>query len=193
MKLTAVILAAGESSRMGRPKALLEVAGETFLGRLARVFREAGVGEVVVVLGHGADGLRAAAPAGARVVVNEAWREGMLGSVAAGAAAATGEAFFVAPVDHPLFRPSTVRALEVALIDPRIAVAVPTHEGRRGHPLLLRTPLRAELAQVPPGQGASWVMRRDPSRVAEVAVEDPGVVADVDTPEDYRRLVAGGG
>lgn len=168
---------------MGRPKALLEIGGETFLDRIVRVF-DAVCREVVVVTG--AHPLPP--PHGARAVENADWRLGQLTSLQAGLRAlGHSDAAFFAPVDCPLFSTATVERLAAAIGD--APFAIPRMDARRGHPVLASAALFAEFLDLPPTARASDVVHRHVDRTVYVDVDDPGVFADIDTPEDYARLV----
>ena len=195
VRIAAVVLAAGRGRRAGGPKASLRIGAATFLDRaFSLTAARPGIGRVVVVLGHEAARVRAEAalPAAALVVVNEAWADGMLGSVVAGLAAAEADgadAVLLHPVDHPLVDAATVdRVIEALRAGARIAV--PSYEGRRGHPGGFARGAWAALRAAPPSEGARFVLASHPEWIVHVE-GDPGCVAGIDTPEDYRRLIGG--
>jgi CTP:molybdopterin cytidylyltransferase MocA len=189
----AVVVAAGGGRRLGGvAKALLPIGDrESFLGRIAATARAAGVADAVVVVGapYG-DAVAAAARAlGLEVVVNPAPARGMASSVAAGfsAAAAGAAAVDVAllwPVDHPWVTAATVtRVLAALAAAPEVDAAIPTHDGRGGHPPAIRRALWPALAAcTDQPDGARGVLAA--ARTVRVEVDDPGVVRDVDRPED---------
>jgi molybdenum cofactor cytidylyltransferase len=192
MRLAAIILAAGEGRRMGGPKALLRAGDETFLARVARLLSRPGVTTVLAVTGHQAARVaaEAALPPGVRLVENPAYGEGMLSSILCGLAAAEAdgaEAVLIHPVDHPLVEPETVDAIAAALAGGAV-IAVPSHEGRRGHPGGFSRAAWPALRGAPPQQGARAVLAAHPEWVEHVP-GGPGCIAGVDLPEDYRRLL----
>jgi CTP:molybdopterin cytidylyltransferase MocA len=191
-ELSAVVLAAGASSRMGAPKPLLTAGGSTLLAWAAGAFRAAGVDDVVVVTGHRGEDVGAAAAAlGARSVHNPRYADGMFTSVQAGAAAvAAGRGFFLLPVDCPLVRPETVGRLAREGAVSGAAVAVPVCGGAPGHPPLLAPALRAEILAARPAGGLRELLAARPERVVPVEVDDPGVLDDADTPADLQALRA---
>jgi CTP:molybdopterin cytidylyltransferase MocA len=193
VRIAAVVLAAGRGRRAGGPKALLRIGAATFLDRAVSLMARPGIGRVVVVLGHDAARVRAeTALADAVVVVNEAWEDGMLGSVVAGldAAQADGaDAILLHPVDHPLVGGLTVDRVVEALRAGAV-LAVPSYAGRRGHPGGFARGAWAALRSAAPSEGARFVLASHPDWIVHVE-GDPGCVAGIDTPEDYRRLVAG--
>ncbi len=192
MIFPAVILAAGESRRMGSPKALLDLGGETFLDRLIRVLG-ACCAPVVVVLGHEADTIRSGVrrAAGTDWIVNRDYRRGQLSSLQAGLRAlspASPYALFTL-VDHPAVAEATVRALVDA---PAAPVVVASCGGRRGHPVRVRADVIGQILALPPDRQAKTLLRE-----GAVCLEtgDPGVLEDIDDPEAYRQLrrrLAGG-
>lgn len=189
--IAAIVLAAGSSSRFGRPKPLLPAGDRTFLDTILGTLREAGVETVRVVLGARAGEILAATRlADAEVVINPEPERGMIASLRCGIRAlprGTG-GFALWPVDHPLVRPGTVVAL-AARFEARggTRIVVPIHDGSRGHPVLFPRATIPELLDAPDAEGARAVVRREPGRVDEVVCDDPGVVADIDTPEAYEQ------
>ena len=185
----AVLLAAGDSSRIGFPKALLGLDGRPFLARVREALAEAGVVEVRVVLGRDGARIRATVPIPDReVVVNPRPEDGMLSSLVLGLRALPPglAGFFVCPVDHPRTRAATLVELATALRPG--GIVVPVHAGRRGHPALFAAGLLRELLSAPADQGARAVVRAVPGRVVEHPA-GPEVLVDVDRPADYEALL----
>jgi CTP:molybdopterin cytidylyltransferase MocA len=185
--IAGVILAAGASSRMGQPKALLEYKGEAFLRRLAAMLNEA-CGRVVVVLGYDAARVRAAVPAGVAITVNPEPERGMLSSLQCGLrAAGEAEAVLFLPVDYGAVHGDTVA--RVAAEAGTAEIVVPVFDGRHGHPVCVSRAIAAELLALPAAAQARHVIHRHRADTRYIVVDDAGVVNDVDTPEDYRALV----
>jgi molybdenum cofactor cytidylyltransferase len=187
--IAGLILAAGESRRMGSPKALLDIGGQTFLDHLVASF--SGVcAPVIVVLGHGAEEVRAGLRAADKAVfvVNADYRLGQFSSMQCGLRAVPADARGVifSLVDHPTVRPSTLARLAATTAP----LAVPRLNGRRGHPVFFSRPLLAEFLALPPDANARIVLDRHAAEIEYVDVDDPGVLQDIDDPEAYRRLVA---
>lgn len=184
-----LILAAGKSSRMGYPKALLRYRGETFLDTLVGLF--ARCREVVVVLGAGADAIRAATVRPANFVVNPNWPAGMTTSLQCGLRAISAETDSVlfTLVDHPAVSPATVDAL---LARPEseadTLIKVPCYEGRRGHPVWFSKELVPEFLALPETGAARDVIRRHAAHTALLDTGDPGILADIDDADAYRKL-----
>ncbi len=184
-KFAAVILAAGASTRMGRPKALLAAAGgATFLDTLAATLATH-CEPVIAVLGHAAEEIRQRVRV--RCVVNERWTDGQLSSLQRGLREAPPEAAGVVftLVDHPHVRAETVATL-IRASGPAGA-AVPVFQGRRGHPVACSAELVRELLMLGPERQARDLIHR-PGTIY-VDVDDPAVVEDIDDPEAYRKLV----
>ncbi|MGQ9918724.1 MAG: nucleotidyltransferase family protein [Bryobacteraceae bacterium] len=190
-KLSTILLAAGSSSRMGRPKALLEYEGETFLDRQIRLY--AGLGaRVICVLGQDAGQVAAALQRAAEavLVLNPAPGGGQLTSLQCGLRAmqADTEAFFFTPTDSPGVLAATVAAL-LEVWDGETDFVQPVYEGRHGHPVLASARMAPALLALPPQASARDLVRRSRRRFVEVS--DPFVLLDVDTPEIYSRLLEG--
>ncbi len=171
---------------MGSPKPLLQWQGATLIEYQIAQLREAGVGDVIAVLGHRAeDVLPLATAAGARCVVNESYREGRASSLRAGAAAAEGaETIVVVAVDQP--RPAAVTRRLLA--EHTAGITVPAHGGRRGHPVVLAGTLLPELREVAEAtQGLRAVIERHAAEVREVPFDSATVLLDLNTPDDYER------
>jgi len=189
----ALISAAGRSSRMGTPKALLPLGEETVVERLVGVFHEAGIRDVVVVVGHGFHLLvPLLEKRAARWVMNDRFDDGMFSSVKVGAAFLGREkgrkAFFFHPVDIPLIRPETLRTLAGAFREGETDVCRPCFQGRRGHPPLISWALIPSILEFAGPEGLrSFLSRRD-LRSLDVECADPGVLRGMNTPEEYERV-----
>lgn len=184
-----VILAAGRSERMGEPKALLDVAGRTFLAAATAALLEGGCSDVVVVVADAAvAGAAEKLPVTtARNVSGSTQLDSLLVGLAELPQHVTGAV--VLPVDHPLVRPQTVRALIDAGHVSSDAIIRPTCGGDPGHPTLFPRALWSLLADPTLPRGARSVVESPETRTVDVEVEDAGVLADIDTPFAYRRLV----
>jgi molybdenum cofactor cytidylyltransferase len=193
--ISGILLAAGESRRMGSPKALLRYRGKMFIARICEAFLTAGVDELIVVLGARADELKRVIPAhpALRTVLNPHYFQGQLSSLMTGLGAVSveSEAAIVNLVDHPLITTETFQALIASFRADPLPILIASYNGKRGHPVLFSSQVYGELLAAPLDQGAKVVVRKDPSRVREISLDDPGILADIDTPEDYRRYVGG--
>jgi molybdenum cofactor cytidylyltransferase len=180
---------------MGRPKALLTLPdGSSFVHRLAASLRDGGVADVLVVGRPEDERLRAEVEIqiGARFVENARADEGQLSSVIAGVNAADHPgaiAVLITPVDLPLIQSTSVAALLAAFSAAHAPIGRTMYRGRHGHPVIFGRKVFDELRRADPAVGAKAVLRPRESDVLNVEVDDPGVVWDVDTPEDYARLM----
>ena len=193
--ISGILLAAGESRRMGSPKALLRYQGQSFIERICQAYFTAGVDELIVVLGARAEVLRQAIPVHPtlHIVENPRYFQGQLSSlmVGIGALSVESEAAIVNLVDHPLIAATTISALLSSFRVNPSPILIASYNGKRGHPVLFSRQIYGEILAAPLDQGAKFVVRKDPSRVCELPLDDPGILADIDTPEDYRRYVGG--
>ena len=191
-----VVLAAGKSTRMGRSKATLRLDdADTFLTRIIRTFQEAQVEDVVVVLGHEAEAiLKSVGQSGLspRFVVNTQYESGQLSSVLAGLRAIDRpgvNAMLMTLVDVPLVSAATVRAVLERYRATRAPVVRPVRGALHGHPVLIDRSLFGEIRAADPRRGAKPIIRAHVSAAGDVEVEDEGAFSDIDTPDDYTRVV----
>jgi molybdenum cofactor cytidylyltransferase len=191
--LSAVVLAAGESRRMGRHlKALLPLQGRSFLAHILRNLGQSDVDELLVVLGYGHELIeREVDLSAARTVVNEKWPEGQLSSLRAAVEhlSPESEAMLFHPVDQPLVRPSTFNLLIEEWKRHRNRIVLPSHVDRKGHPAIFPSRLYEALLHDRLEGGARDLIYREMKDVHFVRVADPGVIQDIDTPEDYTYLI----
>lgn len=193
MKTGAVIVAAGLSSRMGSFKPLLPINGKAALQREVECFLSHGVQPIIVVCGHRADEVRSALePYGAQVrpVFNPDYRGDMFLSVRLGAAALPEDldAFFFLPADCPAVSGETLETLLSAFETADDTICIPNHAGRRGHPPLLPSGLVQPLLEYEGPGGLKGFMSQ--YSILEVSVEDPEIRRDMDTPEEYEKLLS---
>jgi molybdenum cofactor cytidylyltransferase len=191
--LAVAILAAGESRRMGTPKALLPYRGKTFVEHLIEVTRHQRVGITRVVLGAGAENIKEKLSLNAdSIVLNENWAQGQLSSIQAAIrtlpAGAT-EGLILCPVDHPLISAELVAHLIEQFDISGKQIVLPTYQGRRGHPAIFRSSLYDELLQASPEIGARQVVWAHAQDVQEFPTEEDGVVLNLNDPETLKKFV----
>ena len=200
MRTFGLIPAAGKSVRMGQPKLLLPLGGTTVLGRVLAAVRAGGVADVLVVVGPQLPALAEAARAdGAHVLTlaedtadmratclhGLAWLEARF-------APQRDDGWLLLPADHPTCRAQVVQALLAAAGHPALrerSIVVPVHAGRRGHPVWLRWEYVAAIRAMGEGEGLNRYVRERAAQTLELDWPDAEVLRDLDTPEDYRRLV----
>lgn len=189
-KVSAIVLAAGRSQRMGCSKPLLPLGGKPAIRWCLETLREAGLSGLVVVLSPtGAEIAAALADLPVVLAWNPEPESDMAGSVRTGIAQAGPEAtaLLICPADYPLIAPLTIRSLLKEQENHPEQIIIPTYQGQKGHPVLFPRPVLAELDQLPTLRD---LVRRDPQRCRLLAVDDEAVLLDMDTPADYRQLQA---
>jgi molybdenum cofactor cytidylyltransferase len=194
--IPAIVLAAGLSTRMGRPKATLPLTRtDTFVTRIVRTFLEAGVDDVVIVLGYEADTIAASLLSSgvqARLVINDAYETGQFSSVLRGLNAIDRPgvtAMLLTLVDVPLVSPATVRAVIARYAATNAPIVRPVRRDEHGHPVLIDRSLFGELRAADRSTGAKPIVRGHVSPAGDVSVEDDGAFLDIDTQEDYERAI----
>lgn len=190
--LGAIVLAAGASSRMGRFKPLLPLGGVGALERSISVFRDAGIENVVVVLGCRANDLRPVVEGcGAQCIENPQWRHGMYSSVVVGARALAEQVAgaFVLPADTPLVRSCTVLQLADVFKGTRKEIVYPMFAGRRGHPPLIGSAILRQIAAEASGPLSAVLSAREGDSL-DVPVADEAIHLDMDCPRDFEALQA---
>ena len=191
--ISAVLTAAGESTRMGEAKPLLAWRGATLLEHQLNCLLEGGVSEVVVVLGHqAAEIARYAKGPNVRWVVNGRYRDGKASSIKAGLTAISqdAEAIVLLAVDQP--RTSEIVSQVIrAHVENDALITSPRYRGHGGHPLIFSGSLKSELESITEeAQGIRAVFRRHGDQVTEVQIDDPLVRLDLNTPDAYEEAVA---
>ncbi|HEX6164316.1 MAG TPA: nucleotidyltransferase family protein [Vicinamibacterales bacterium] len=195
--ISAIVLAAGASTRMGQAKAALPIGqtGETVVARVVRTLLAGGVPNVSVVAGAHIDAVRAAMPsheARARVIEHPGWQQGQLSSLLAGLDAIDDpllEAALVTLVDVPLVKSSTVAEVIAAWRRTRAPIVRPANGSRHGHPVMFDRSIFGDLRSADPNIGAKAVFAIHRDRILNVEVDDPGAFEDIDTPDDYGKVL----
>jgi molybdenum cofactor cytidylyltransferase len=191
--VTGLVLGAGGSRRLGRPKQLLPYGERTLLGHVLATARECGFQQLIVALGGAADGVREQVDlSGAEVVVNDAFGSGCSSSIAAalGALDERTDTLVLMLGDQPGVTPATVKALLDARGDAPVAVC--RYDDQRGHPFAFERRIFGELANLHGDKGVWRLLDQRAGDVVEVRISGP-VPLDVDTPEDYEAVLAAAG
>ena len=201
MRTFGLIPAAGKSVRMGRPKLLLPLGGRTVLECVVNAVKAGGVNDVLVVVSPANDGLfEAAERAGAAAVLRMADETpDMRATCQMGLDflewlyhPAPDDGWLLLPADHPTVELGVVRALlKAAREQPERSIFVPIHAGKRGHPVWLRWRHAKAICTLPPGQGLNTFIRQHYPETLELPWPSDEVLRDLDTPEDYRKLIGG--
>jgi molybdenum cofactor cytidylyltransferase len=193
--IVAIVPAAGKSVRMKRPKLLLPLGRRLVIEHLLDALTQTAIETTFVVVPPGAEALLAVLQPFEKVIAVplDAPTRDMRESIVAGLAFVEAtmsrtlpEAFFVAPADQPTTSPQVVTCLIDHFRRERVPIVVPVHEGKRGHPVLLSWSMVPQVRAIPADRGLNDLIAR--SVIAECPVPEEGVLADLDTPEDYERL-----
>lgn len=188
-----IVLAAGFSSRMGGAfKPLLKLGDCTVLERAVLSHLDAGIRDVRVVAGYRAEEvIEAVKHLGVSAVRNRYYEEGMFSSIQAGVASLEPEvqAFFIMPGDIPFVEPATIRAVLDTHERNCCGITYPVHRGKKGHPPLISSKYIPEIMESPTPDGLRGILNGHDAEARGVEVDDEAVLLDIDTPEDYRRLM----
>lgn len=192
-KIAGLILAAGKSERMGRPKPLLPFRGSCFLTHVFTEASRSNLNDVWVVLGHQAEKLLQTLPEiEPKALVNPDYEHGQLTSLQCGLkqlSSAGLDGVMVFLIDHPIVHRGLVNQLVEAFRRNDAKIVIPSFQHRRGHPMIFGAELFRELLEAPLDQGAVSVVRKHPHEILHLEVDEPGVLVDIDTPEAYERHV----
>ena len=188
--ITALILAAGQSRRMGQPKMLLPWGGTTVLGQVIHIFKAASVEDILVVTGGAREQVEALVGASARTVFNPSFAEGeMLSSIQVGLAELKprAEAVLIGLGDQPQVQERSVRLVVEEYTNSKASLVVPSFQMRRGHPWLATRRHWDEILHMDPGDTLRDFLNRHATDICYVEVNDPGILKDLDTPDDYLK------
>lgn len=193
MPVSAIVPAAGQGSRMGGGKLLLPVGDATVVERTVQSLLEVPIADLVVVVGtFGLAVKQQIRNLPVRLAVNPVSPSEMLDSIKCGLKVIDPkdiEAFLVLPADMPLVLPETVRKLVSALLYSDKHIAVPAFKGRRGHPIVFRSELYEQVLKFQSPQGIRPLVHGGSFQILQVEVDDEGVIADLDSWDDYRRIL----
>jgi molybdenum cofactor cytidylyltransferase len=196
-RVVAVIPAAGLSRRMGQPKLLMPVGTKTVIEQLLAVLGKAGVDQAVVVCRRGDRKLQAVVEkCGATIVLPQKDPPDMRTSAAhaldwirSTMSPDDSDGWMLIPADHPVLTAATVSQLIQAWKESAAEIVVPVYAGRRGHPTAFGWSTADQVASIPSHQGLNQLLRAAGNAILEVEVNDPTVLFDLDTPQDYERMI----
>jgi molybdenum cofactor cytidylyltransferase len=188
--IRALVLAAGESRRMGKPKLLLPFGDKTIIEYILDNIRQSKADRILVVLGsHRKEILDKIGDRTVETVINHRYREGMLSSIQTGFAALSDDttAVLVYLGDQPLIPSSVADGLIEAYKGARKGIVLPVYKKRRGHPILIDIKHKQEILDLSPDIGLRALVHNHPDDILEVEVDTPHILKDIDKPEDYAR------
>jgi molybdenum cofactor cytidylyltransferase len=192
--VSGIILAAGESTRMGSPKALLQIGDKSFAQRIVDTLIASRVLDIVIVLGADAEPIQDQLNwFEGKTVINREWTKGQLSSVLVGLRAVEQQDLYgvlIWPVDRPLVSRHVIVGMLHQFWTKQKKIVVPIYKGRRGHPVLFGKELFHELERAPMEFGARSVLQARPDDVLEYQTDEEGVLINIDSPEDYQKYVA---
>ena len=187
--INAIVLAAGRSKRMGKPKPLLRFNDTTFLEHIISVLKASDVDGITVVLGAGAETIKESVDlSGTNIVINENYQKGQLSSLIAAIEQCPQEtqAILVCLVDNPFVTKEVVGKIIEKFKETKNPIIVPVFNKRRGHPTLFSRSLFNELLNAPLEQGARYVVYSNEEKILELETSESGILISVDTPDDYK-------
>jgi molybdenum cofactor cytidylyltransferase len=191
-RVSAVILAAGTSSRMGQAKQLLSLGQSTVLAQTLAHVQAAALHEIVLVLGASAEAIRRRLPSPPelKIVVNQAYQQGIAGSLRAGLSAVdpNSDAALIILGDQPFIRPQTLDRIVEEYRCSQAQIVIPVHRGKRGNPVLLHRSVFSEVMALEGDVGSRAIFANHLDELVKVEVEDRGILLDLDEPADYERL-----
>ena len=190
--ISAILLAAGESRRMGQFKQLLTISDKSFVEHCADNLLASHIDELIIVTGHRAEDVRSAVgERSVRFAHNVDYQSGMASSIKCGFGALSEEsqACVVALVDQPTIGAEVINLVIDCYEKAHEAIVIPTYQGRNGHPIIVDRSLNSEILAMDNEQGLRQVVRAHHDRVARVEVYTELVLADCDLPEDYQRIL----
>ena len=192
--IVAVVLSAGESSRMGQPKALLPIDGQTFIERIVAALKQTKVGKIIVILGHNARELQSKiSHLPVEILINTDYKLGQLSSLQLAVRNLQPDldcdGMLVHLVDHPYLAPALVEEMIRRFYETKKRIIVPKFHGKRGHPVIFSNALFDEILSAPMEEGAKAVVNAHRAETLEIETEEEGIAVDIDTPELYQQHV----
>ncbi|MFZ2147357.1 MAG: nucleotidyltransferase family protein [Sedimentisphaerales bacterium] len=187
--INAIVLAAGESRRMGKPKPLLRFKDKTFLDQIISAMRDSDADRITIVLGADAEMIKNSVDlSGTNIVINKDYKKGQLSSLTAAIKDTPQEtdAILVCLVDNPFITKEVINKIIAKFKETNNPIIVPVFNGQRGHPTLFSKSLFSELVNAPKEQGARYILYSNAEKVLELETSESTILVGIDTPEDYR-------
>jgi molybdenum cofactor cytidylyltransferase len=189
--ISAILLAAGESNRMGQPKQLMPFGQSTILERTIDTLLDSVVSETILVVGYREEEIRKTiAGKPVKIAINPDYKQGMSASIIAGLKQVDkrARAVLIALGDQPFVDSQTITRLVEAFIANNKGIIIPVYQGRRGNPVIFAIRYKDELLNLKGDVGGREIIKRHPDDALEVAVNCEGVLLDIDTTESYTSI-----
>jgi len=187
--VSAILLAAGESKRMDKPKQLMPLGKTTILEQTIDNLLGSRVSEVIVVLGYRAEEvMKKIAVKPIKITINPAYHRGMSTSIVTGLNSVDdrAQAVMLALADQPFIDSPTINRLVEEFFSHNKGIAIPVYRGRRGHPVIFAIKYKEELLELTGDVGGRQIIRQHPDDILEVAVNSESIITDIDTTSDYQ-------
>ncbi len=187
--INAIVLAAGESRRMGKLKPLLKFNDKTFLEQIISILKVSDIDRITIVLGAKADMIKNSVDlSGTNIVINKDYQKGQLSSLIAAIVDTPQEtdAILVCLVDNPFITKEVINKIIAKFKETNNPIVVPVFNRKRGHPTLFSRTLFSELVNAPKDQGARYILHSNAEKVLELETSESTILRGIDTPEDYR-------
>jgi molybdenum cofactor cytidylyltransferase len=191
LSISPIILAAGDSSRMGYPKALLPIGEDTFLTRILKIIRKVGLASPTIILGRSAGIIQPGIKDWAtNVRINSDPSRGQLSSIQLGLSSlhSSAQAAMIWPVDQPAISEDLVRSLAQVFVQSQSLIAFPKYADKRGHPAIFHRALFREFMDTPLAEGPKNILLRHEKNTAVLPTVEVATVQDIDTPAEYKSL-----
>lgn len=189
--ISGILLAAGESRRMGQPKLLLPWGNTTILEKVVDTYRKAKISELIVVVGANQESLKEILISKPVIMVeNPYYQEGMSTSIRKGVEAASNQAegYLIGLGDQPLITPDIINSLITVFSNEQTGIAICSHKKKKGHPVIFARKFRQALCNLTGDTGGRTIIRQHGAEVRYVDIGSEAIFIDIDTPDDYQKL-----